>query len=84
MPETTLLLRLIRYVIPLATVIAGVVAMSLGGRNNLLGGAALVGAGLAVGAISWAYRFSVREDADREREEAARRYFDMHGRWPDN
>jgi hypothetical protein len=29
------------------------------------------------------FRMGVEGDRDREREEAARRYFDEHGHWPD-
>jgi hypothetical protein len=29
------------------------------------------------------FRIGASGDADRAREEAARRYFDQHGRWPD-
>jgi hypothetical protein len=30
------------------------------------------------------YRIGVSGDAERDREEAARTYFDEHGRWPDD
>jgi hypothetical protein len=33
--------------------------------------------------INWMFRMSVDSNREREREEAARRYFDEHGRWPD-
>jgi hypothetical protein len=41
------------------------------------------GAGVAVLLLNFLYRMGVEGDKDREREEAARRYFDEHGRWPD-
>ncbi len=41
---------------------------------------ALIGAVLVVGMI--AYFIATGRD-DREQDEAARRYFDEHGRWPD-
>jgi hypothetical protein len=33
--------------------------------------------------INWLFRMSVSSNSDREREEAARRYFSEHGHWPD-
>jgi len=44
-----------------------------------LGGALLGFA--AVGALIW---YASRGDPEREAEEAARSYYDAHGRWPDD
>jgi hypothetical protein len=33
--------------------------------------------------INWLFRMSIASNKDRDREEAAREYFDRHGRWPD-
>jgi hypothetical protein len=33
--------------------------------------------------VNWMYRMSVESNREREQEEEARRYFDRHGRWPD-
>jgi hypothetical protein len=74
---------IVRYVVPAAIVIAGIVVMSLGSEAELEGGAGIVGAGLAVYAISWLYRASVDGDRERDAEEAARDYLDLHGHWPD-
>ena len=34
--------------------------------------------------VGWLVWFARRPDHDREAEEAARTYFDTHGRWPDD
>jgi hypothetical protein len=47
------------------------------------GWALFTGAGLAVLLLNLLFRMGVEGDRDREREEAARRYFDEHGHWPD-
>jgi hypothetical protein len=59
------------------------IVMAFGSEADLEGGAGIVSAGLAVYAMSWLYRASVDGDDAREEEEAARTYFDVHGRWPD-
>ncbi len=33
--------------------------------------------------LNFLFRLAVSGDLEREQEEAARRYFDEHGRWPD-
>ena len=77
---------LVRYALPIAIVIAGVVAMAVVGPSDdrYVGGAAIIGAGLAVALLNWFFRLSVSGDRERDAEEAARRYFDEHGRWPDD
>jgi hypothetical protein len=42
-----------------------------------------VGGGLSVLMINFLFRLGVSGDREREAEERARRYFDEHGRWPD-
>jgi hypothetical protein len=73
----------LRYVLPAAGVIAGLIVMALGSEAELEGGAGIVGASLAIYAVNWLYRAGVRGDQERDREEAARVYFDKHGHWPD-
>ena len=46
-------------------------------------GVVLLGVALMVWMINWMFRMSVSSNRDREQEEAARDYFDLHGRWPD-
>jgi len=76
---------LVRYVLPAAIIAGGIVAMILVGPDDerYLGGAAIIGAGAAIWLINLMFRLSVSGDEERDREEAARRYFDEHGRWPD-
>ncbi len=74
----------VRYAIPVAAVIAGVVVMSLGNESDLEGGAGIIGAGLAIFAINWLYRAAFEGDrVEREKEAAARAYLAKHGHWPD-
>jgi hypothetical protein len=73
----------LRYVLPGLVVLGGLVVMALGSEADLEGGAGIVSAGLAVYAMSWLYRASVDGDRVRDEEDAARDYFDAHGRWPD-
>jgi hypothetical protein len=71
-----------RYVLPAAIVIAGVVVMALGSESDLEGGASIVSAGLAVYFLNWLFRIGARGDRERDKEAAAREYFARHGRWP--
>jgi hypothetical protein len=84
---TRWLLTATRVWLPLAIAAAGVAAVIAGGAGSgsILAGAgvALVLAALVVWMINWMYRMSVQSNRDREREEQAREYFDVHGRWPD-
>jgi hypothetical protein len=77
------LLIAIRYVLPVAAMVVGVIIMLLGGESNVEGGAGIVGAGIAIYAINWLYRAAVDGDSVREDEEAARTYLGTHGHWPD-
>jgi hypothetical protein len=77
------LIIVVRYVVPAAVVLGGLIVMALGSESDVEGGAGIVGAGLAVYAINWLYRASVDGDRERDQEEAARDYLDQHGHWPD-
>jgi hypothetical protein len=79
------LLSVTRLWLPIGIAVAGVLAIVLGhGRTTLAGaGVGLVLVALTVWMINWMYRLSVASNLDREREEQAREYFDLHGRWPD-
>jgi hypothetical protein len=76
------LLAGLRYALPTVVTIGGLVIMALGGENNLEGGAGVVSAGLAIYFVNWLFRIGVEGDLEREQEDAAREYFDQHGRWP--
>jgi len=72
-----------RHVVPALTVLAGIVAMAFGTETSLIGGAGLIGAGLASWLIAWLYRIGVAGDRARDAEERARREFERTGHWPD-
>lgn len=73
----------LRYVLPSVVTVAGLIMMALGGETNVEGGAGVVSAGLAIFLVNWLFRAGASGDREREREDAAREYFDVHGRWPD-
>jgi hypothetical protein len=81
-PQRSWLLRTIRYLLPAAVVIGGLVVMALGSENDLEGGAGIVSAGLAIYFLNWLFRLGASGERERDAEDAARDYFDRHGRWP--
>jgi hypothetical protein len=83
-PKTPMAVTLVRYGIGAVMVIAGLVLLILNpGGFGVDGFALAVGGGLSVLMINFLFRLGVSGDREREQEEAARRYFDEHGRWPD-
>jgi len=72
-----------RYVLPVTVSLGGAIVMAFGSESDLEGGAGIVSAGLAIYAINWLSRASIEGDRVRTEEEAARTYFSIHGRWPD-
>jgi hypothetical protein len=76
-------LHIVRYGIPLVLFVAGVVVAGTSGRIGLAAGAMFISAATAVLLLNVIYRIGVEGDKDRSREEDARRFFDEHGRWPD-
>jgi hypothetical protein len=72
----------VRYGIPAVLFIAGMVIWATGGNVGVAGGAMFISAATAVLLLNLLFRIGVEGDKDRDREEAARRYFDEHGRWP--
>jgi membrane protein implicated in regulation of membrane protease activity len=92
---TRLLLVATRVWLPLAIAAAGVVLIVIGhGRSRSSGatalgnsvaaaGVALLIAAIIVWMLNWMYRMSVQSNRERDQEEAARDYFELHGRWPD-
>lgn len=76
--------NLVRYGIPAAFVVVGVVvAIWNPAGTGLEAWSLFTGAGIAVLLLNVLHRMGVEGDVDRDREERARRYFDQHGRWPD-
>ena len=74
-------LAAIRYGIPAALIIAGVVVGAV--ADSVAGAALFFSAGSAVLLLNVLYRIGVQGDKERDREDEARAYFDKHGRWPD-
>jgi uncharacterized membrane protein YoaK (UPF0700 family) len=74
-------LAAIRYGIPLALFIAGVVVGAV--ADSMAGAALFFSAASAVLLLNVLYRIGVQGDKERDREDEARAYFDKHGRWPD-
>jgi hypothetical protein len=76
-------LHAIRYGIPAALLIAGVVVTATAGNVGLAAGALFFSAGSAVLLLNVLHRIGVEGDKERDAEEAAPQYFDKHGHWPD-
>ena len=80
-----MMLFAVRYLLPAAIVIAGIALVVASPSVDTLEGASyMIGAGLAVWLMNALYRVSAGDYDDRAAEEAAREYFDRHGRWPDD
>src|SRR5512133_3926102 len=80
------LLFVVRYGIAAALIVAGQVVLvaDAGPRGaGLEGWALFTGAGISALLFNVLFRIGLADESDREREEAARRYFDEHGHWPD-
>lgn len=78
-------MAVVRYWLPGVVVLAGVLAMAIGGNADAYeGGGAIVGAGLSIYLMNLLFRIGVTGDHERDDEDAARTYFDAHGRWPDD
>jgi uncharacterized membrane protein YoaK (UPF0700 family) len=73
-------LNAVRYGIPAALFIAGTIVSAVG---SVAAGALFISAATAVLLLNFLFRIGVEGDKERDREEAARVYFDEHGRWPD-
>jgi hypothetical protein len=74
----------VRYILPTAVVLAGFVLFLLNPTvEGAEGPAAFIGAGLSVWLLNVLHRVGVDGDTERRAEDAARAYFDRHGRWPD-
>ena len=75
----------VRYVLPAVIFLAGLLEMVLDpdGERGVEIGCMAIGAAIAVALLNFFFRMGVSGDAERDREEEARAYFDKHGRWPD-
>ena len=78
------LLFAVRYLLPAAIVLAGVIALIVSPHSDTLEGAfGLIGAGIAVAQLNVFYRIGSSGERDRDAEVAARESFDLHGEWPE-
>jgi hypothetical protein len=74
----------VRYVLPVAFVVLGIVLYAIDPRGAGTEGLAMgLGAAGAVLVLNLLFRIGVHGDQEREREEAARDYLARHGHWPD-
>jgi hypothetical protein len=74
----------VRYGLPAAVAIAGLVVLVLNRSiDGLEGFAMFVGAAAAILLLNVLYRVGVSGDEERDREAEARDYLDKHGHWPD-
>jgi hypothetical protein len=75
----------VRYGLPGAIFLTGAVVFAVVSDREvaLEIGAMFWGVAIAVFLLNFFFRMGVAGEADRDREEEAREYFDAHGRWPD-
>ncbi len=80
-----MLLNFVRYGVPAVIFLAGFVVFAVDpdSQRGMEIGAMLIGSALAVLLLNVLFRIGVEGDSDRDKEEAARVYFDEHGHWPD-
>jgi len=78
-------LSFVRIWLPAIVVLAGIAVMIIGGFDDIAleGGAGIVGAGLAIWLMNVLFRFGLHDDRERDAEDAARKFLDVHGHWPD-
>lgn len=77
-------LRFIRTWLPLLIVALGVVLWIANPTvETAAGSAGIIGAGIGIWMLNVLFRMGVQGDRERDDEDLARRYFDEHGRWPD-
>lgn len=74
-------LSLVRYGIPAAMTIAGIVCLVIGG-DAAGSGVVLIGSAGMVLLINVLFRLSLVSNREREEEERAREQFEREGRWP--
>jgi hypothetical protein len=77
------LLVAVRYGLPAMLVIVGIGFLVAGGSAPTAAGLMFIGCAGVVIVANVLFRMGASGDADRQEEEAARRYFDQHGHWPD-
>ncbi|MEA2355304.1 MAG: hypothetical protein QOD61_1433 [Solirubrobacteraceae bacterium] len=84
-PGPSVALRLIRYGLPGAILLAGVIlSIAVPGETGVDALVGLGGVAACVLLLNVLLRLGASGDRDRMREAAARAYYDEHGRWPDD
>ena len=78
-------LQFVRYGLPGLIFLSGLVVMAVDHdtQRGLEIGSMLIGSAFAVLLLNVFFRIGMEGESDRDREEAARVYFDEHGYWPD-
>jgi hypothetical protein len=71
---------IVRWGLPLGLIVAGIVLV---GRSPEGVAEAVIAAALCVLVANWILRVGFSDAEDRDREEEAREYYDVHGHWPD-
>ncbi|HEX8648290.1 MAG TPA: hypothetical protein VF715_15460 [Thermoleophilaceae bacterium] len=74
--------RALRIGLPVAMVAGGLVLVFVGGREAQAAGYTLLGSSALLALSIFIFRAGLASNADRDREEEAREFFDRHGRWP--
>jgi hypothetical protein len=74
----------VRYILPAVVALVGIVILIFDqSLIGLEGFVLFVGAAGSILLLNVLHRIGVSGDADRDREEDARAYFDEHGHWPE-
>ena len=77
------MVRAIRYGAPVALVVAGLIlVLAFDSRGADAAGYTLLGSSALLVLSIVIFRAGLASNDDRDREEAARLFFDRHGRWP--
>jgi hypothetical protein len=77
-------LTFVRWGLPAVVVLAGLIAWAFDPTVDGLEGAAhIIGAGLAILLLNLLFRIGMTGDRERDEEDAARDFYDLHGHWPD-
>jgi hypothetical protein len=79
------LMRFLRYGLPAIICASGIViGFALGwDETGIEAAVAMFAAGSSLWLMNFLWRVGIVGDRDRDEEDAARAYFDEHGRWPD-
>ena len=80
-----MLLSFVRYGVPGLIFLSGIIVMAVDSdsQRGVEIGAMLIGSAFAVLLMNVFFRIGAEGEKDRDKEEAARVFFDEHGYWPD-